>query len=110
MLSGIRAWLEMRSYTIWELRKEIYAPQRRAISEEISGTLQNIRKLPHEIRSYALTQHAVRELRAHTSMWTDARKADAPLPLLGRAGQEHTRTTVSDMMERAAHWPFHLAG
>ena len=43
-------------------------------------------------------------------MWADARKANAPSGLLGRAGQEHTRTTASEMMERQAHWPFHLAG
>ena len=42
-------------------------------------------------------------------MWTDARKANAPSGLLGRAGQEHRRTMASEMMERQAHWPFHLA-
>ena len=72
--------------------------------------MQRTRELPFEIRSYAFTQHAVRELRAHTSMWADARKANAPPGLLGRPGLEHTRTTASDMMERQAHWPFHLAG
>ena len=109
LLVGIRTWLEARS--VRELRKKAYAQQRKAINEEISGsTMQRTRELPFEIRSYAFTQHAVRELRAHTSMWADARKANAPSGLLGRPGLEHTRTTASDMMERQAHWPFHLAG
>ena len=111
LLAGIRSWLQMRRYSDHELRKITYAQQRRAISEEISGsTMQRTREIPFEIRSYAFTQHAVREFRAHTSMWADARKANAPSGLLGRAGQEHTRTTASEMMERQAHWPFHLAG
>ena len=111
LLSGVRSWLQMRRQSDHELRKKAYAQHRKAISEEISAsTMQRTRELPFEIRSYAFTQHAVRELRAHTSMWADARKANAPSGLLGRPGLEHARTTASDMMERQAHWPFHLAG
>ena len=51
----------------------------------------------------------MRELRAHTRTWADARTANTPSGLLGRLGLEHTRTTASEMMERQAHWPFHLA-
>ena len=66
--------------------------------------------IPFEIQSYAFTQHAMRELRAHTDNWADARKATAPAGLLGREGHEHMRTMASEMLQRQAHWPFHLAG
>ena len=52
----------------------------------------------------------MRELRAHTGRWTDTRKACVPSGLLGRAGQECTRVTASEILERQMHWPFHLAG
>ena len=69
-----------------------------------------MRILPYDVLSYAFTQNALRELRAHTSMWTEALKAKAPEGLLGRAGHEGTRTMASEIMKRQAHWPFHLAG
>jgi hypothetical protein len=68
------------------------------------------RILLFELLSYAFTQHALRELRAHTSMWTEALRANSPLGLLGRAGHEGTRAMASEITERQAHWPFHLAG
>ena len=106
-LSSISSWLEMRRHSIKQLRKQVYTQQRKAINEEVSG---NKRELPFEIQSYAFTQHAMRELRAHTGRWTDARKAHAPSGLLGRAGQEYRRAIASEMLERQIHWPFHLAG
>ena len=106
-LSSISSWLELRRHTFYELRKKTYAQQRKAINEELFGNKQLI---TFEIQSYAFTQPAMRELRAHTDNWADARKATAPSGLLGRAGQEHIRTMASEMLERQAHWPFHLAG
>ena len=89
------------------MRKNEYAKHRKAIREEIPGIL---RQQDIELLSYAFTQHALRELRAHTSMWTAALKANAPAALVGRRGQEQTRATVSEILQRQAHWPFHLAG
>ena len=106
-LSSISSWLKLPRHTFYELRKKTYAQQRKAINEELSGNKQMI---PFEIQSYAFTQHAMRELRAHTDNWADARKATAPSGLLGREGHEHMRTMASDMLERQNHWPFHLAG
>ena len=63
-----------------------------------------------EIRSYAFTQYALRELRAHTGHWRDVCQATAPSGLLGRRGQEHIRTMASEMVAGQAHWPFNLSG
>ena len=69
ILSAIRSWLAMRRYTEHEMRKAVHAQHRQAIMEELAGAgLGIVRDLPFEIRSYAFTQHALRELRAHTSM------------------------------------------
>ena len=106
-LSSINSWLEIRRHSLRELREGTYVQQRMAIKEELAG---NKRLIPFEIQSYAFAQHAMRELRAHTNRWTDAQKNAAPSGLLGRAGQEHTRTMASEMLEKQAHWPFHLAG
>ena len=63
-----------------------------------------------ELCSYAFTQHALRQLRARTSSWTEALRASQPRGLLGRAGREQSRAMPSEMIVRGAHWPFHLAG
>ena len=93
-----------------EAEEKAYAAQRRAITEEIFGILQRTSQLSFELRDYAYSQHAMRELRAHTNTWAAELQAAAPSELRGRAGQEHVRTTASDMIEQQAHWPFHLAG
>ena len=114
VLSGIHVWLAMPRTTEWELRKQNYTQHRKAICEEVTAFVRNLNDMrirrPLEIRCYAFTQHALRELRAHTSRWTDARKATQPTGLLGRAGHEHTRATASEIIGRRTHWPFHLAG
>ena len=105
VLSDIRSWLEMPRYTHHELRKNQHAKHRQALSQEIA-----VHSVPLELVTYAFTQHALRQLRAHISTWTDTIKAHAPTGLLGRAGQEHLQTLASDIAANPACWPFHLAG
>ena len=63
-----------------------------------------------EVARYAFTQHALRELRAHTSMLPVGGSAAKPSELDGRGGTQDTRASVSDIMQRQTCWPFHLAG
>ena len=65
---------------------------------------------PQELCKYAFVQHALRELRAHTSLWSSNLKSTAPKGFAGRAGYEHCRANVGDVISMQAHWPFHLAG
>ena len=60
--------------------------------------------------NHAFTQSALRELRAHTSTWPEARSAAKPPELQGREGNDQTRASPSEIMERRTCWPFHLAG
>ena len=64
----------------------------------------------NELALYAFTQSALRELRAHTSTWAEASSAAKPVELQGREGNDQTRASPSEIMERRTSWPFHLAG
>ena len=92
-----------------------YTEHRRAITTELgawrlrSSTGARFR-VPPQICSYAFTQHVLRELRAHTSLWTETVKATQPRGMLARPGLEQTRAMTSDIVARRKHWPFHLAG
>ena len=65
---------------------------------------------PQELCKYAFVQHALRECRAHTSLWSPNLTSTAPKGFAGRAGYEHCRANVCDVISMQAHWPFHLAG
>ena len=65
---------------------------------------------PRKLCQYAFVQHALRELRAHTSLWSSNLKSTAPKGFAGRAGYEHCFANVGDVITMQAHWPFHLAG
>ena len=55
-------------------------------------------------------KHALRQLRAYTTTWTDELKNTQPAGLVGRAGLEHCPAMTSDIIARHSQWPFHLAG
>ena len=65
---------------------------------------------PEDLCRYAFAQHALRELRARTSTWAPNLDSTAPTGLAGRAGYEHCRASICEIIPRAAHFPFHLAG
>ena len=68
------------------------------------------RRLDLDFALFAFTQHTLRELRAHTSMWTETLRSTAPPALIGRAGAEHLRANVADLISGQTAWPFNLAG
>ena len=53
---------------------------------------------PQELCKYAFIQHALRELRAHTSLWSSNLKSTAPKGFAGQAGYEHCRANVCDVI------------
>jgi len=63
-----------------------------------------------DLAVYAFTQHVLRELRAHTSSWTETLRRNAPAELEGRAGSEHCRPNVTEVISGQVAWPFHIAG
>ena len=64
----------------------------------------------HTFQQYAFAHHALRELRVHASTRPDDLESAAGRGLAGRTGQEHCRAAACDIIQRQAHWPFHLAG
>ena len=115
VLTRIQSWLDMPRLTKKSFREQRYTPQRTAIKAELEALFvktPNGVMLPMSLDfcSYAFTQHALRDLRARTSLWTETLRASQPRGLLGRAGREQSRAMTSEMIVRGAHWPFHLAG
>ena len=66
--------------------------------------------LSQDLALYAFYQHVLRNLRAHTSSWSETLRSTAPSEMKGRAGSEHLRPKVTEIMSSQAAWPFHLAG
>lgn len=102
--SGIHSWLEMRRPTRRPFGKQSYTEQRKAIKAELGAFHFRIPncimlQVAPEVRNYAFTHHVSRELRAHTSMWTNALKATQPGCLLGRARLQQNRAMASESLQ-----------
>ena len=92
LLSSILTWTNMRRVFDKELHTVVYKQQRAAIRAEL-GALRvrdadgKRQYIASNLLSYAFAQRALRDLREHTSRWTDSIKETQPRALRGRAGR-----------------------